>query len=129
MTPELITTREAAERYRVLPLTIIELAKPGNSKPLKSATCGASTEPALRLILNPAQPNQNPMAKLKELGNRISKEEKDRIMDEFRATLLDFCEGVIPNGSRRGDEWDCSDIFNSERSNEATATKAVVVSI
>src|SRR5208282_1701050 len=54
------------------------------------------------------------MAKLKELGNRISAEEKDRIMEEFRGTLLDFCESCIPNGSRRGDEWDCSDIFNSE---------------
>jgi hypothetical protein len=29
-------------------------------------------------------------------------------------TLQDFCETCIPNGSRRGDEWDCSDIFNSE---------------
>jgi|HubBroStandDraft_2_1064218.scaffolds.fasta_scaffold1398914_1 excisionase family DNA binding protein len=35
MTPELITTREAAERYRVLPLTIIELAKAGKFKAAK----------------------------------------------------------------------------------------------
>jgi hypothetical protein len=55
------------------------------------------------------------MAKLKKLGNRIGKEEEDRIMEEFRETLLDFCESCVPNGSRRGDEWDCSDIFNSER--------------
>jgi hypothetical protein len=35
------------------------------------------------------------MAKLKELGNRIGKEEKDRIMEEFRGTLLDFCESCV----------------------------------
>jgi hypothetical protein len=55
------------------------------------------------------------MVKLKELGNRIGKEEKDRIMEEFRGTLLDFCEAVVPNGSCRGNEWDCGDIFNAER--------------
>jgi hypothetical protein len=54
------------------------------------------------------------MAKLKELGNTIGTEEKERIMEEFRGRLLDFCESVIPNGSRRGEEWDCSDIFNGE---------------
>jgi len=51
---------------------------------------------------------------LTELGNIISKAEKDRIIEEFKETLLDFCQSVIPNGSRRGDEWDCSDILNSE---------------
>jgi hypothetical protein len=38
----------------------------------------------------------------------------DQILDDFLDTLPDFCESCIPNGSRRGDEWDCSDIFNSE---------------
>jgi len=51
---------------------------------------------------------------LPELGNTTSKAEKDKILEEFRGNLLDFCKAVIPNGSRRGDEWDCSDIFNSE---------------
>jgi hypothetical protein len=55
------------------------------------------------------------MAKLKELGGRIGAEEKAKILEDFQATLLDFCESVIYNGSRRGDEWDCSNIFNSER--------------
>jgi hypothetical protein len=40
----------------------------------------------------------------------------DRILDDFLDTLPDFCDSCIPNGSRRGDEWDCSDIFNSELS-------------
>jgi hypothetical protein len=52
---------------------------------------------------------------LKELGNEISREEKKKIKEVFQDTLLAFCETVIPNGSRRGDEWDCADIFNSER--------------
>jgi phage terminase large subunit-like protein len=52
---------------------------------------------------------------LKELGNEISIDEKKKIKEDFQDTLLAFCETVIPNGSRRGDEWDCADIFKSER--------------
>ena len=39
---------------------------------------------------------------------RLTEEEKDKILSDFQETLLDFCESVIPNGARRGDEWDCA---------------------
>jgi hypothetical protein len=34
------------------------------------------------------------------------------ILDDFQESLLDFCESQLPNGSRRGDEWDCADLEN-----------------
>jgi len=55
------------------------------------------------------------MATVKGLGKRLTPEDKVKILEDFQANLLGFCESVIPNGSRRGDEWDCADIFNSER--------------
>lgn len=51
---------------------------------------------------------------LKELGNEISIGEKEKIKEVFQNTLFAFRETVIPNGSRRGNEWDCADIFNSD---------------
>lgn len=50
-----------------------------------------------------------------EVKGLSKKLDKDKILSDFQETLLDFCESVIPNGSRRSDEWDCSDIYNSER--------------
>ena len=55
------------------------------------------------------------MSKLKELGDTIGKEEKGKILSDFQETLLDFCESVLYNGSQSGDEWDCADLQNSER--------------
>jgi hypothetical protein len=52
---------------------------------------------------------------IKGLRRRFTEEDKDKILSDFQETLLDFCESVIPNGSRRGDEWDCGDIYNAER--------------
>lgn len=52
---------------------------------------------------------------VKGLRRRLTEEDKDKILSDFQETLLDFCEATIPNGSRRGDEWDCADIYNAER--------------
>jgi hypothetical protein len=49
-----------------------------------------------------------------EVRGLKKKLDADQILDDFLETLPDFCASCIPNGSRRGDEWDCSDIFNSE---------------
>src|SRR5271165_1260912 len=54
--------------------------------------------------------------KVKGLRKKLTQEDKDKILQDFTDKILDFCESVIPNGSRRGDEWDCSDICNSELS-------------
>jgi hypothetical protein len=45
---------------------------------------------------------------LKELGNAISMDEKQKIKEDFQETLLSFCETVILNGARRGNEWNCA---------------------
>lgn len=54
------------------------------------------------------------MAEIKGLSKRLTEEDKEKILEDFQAKLLDFCEAVLYNGSRRGDEWDCADIYNSE---------------
>lgn len=44
------------------------------------------------------------MKKLSKLSDELA---------DFQETLPDFCESVLSNGSRRGDEWDCADLENS----------------
>jgi hypothetical protein len=53
------------------------------------------------------------MAKIKGLGNSLSDDERDDILEGFQDTLLDFCHQVLPNGYQRDDEWICADLENS----------------